>query len=67
MYADSAPTDAIRIEASVLYEYPTPHGEEQPPVDEIVADMCFPNGIAVEQVHNMTTDSSFVRQVRKVA
>ena len=63
MYADSAPTAAIRIEASILFEYPTPCGEDQPPVDEIVADMCFPDGIGVEQIHDVASDSSFVRQV----
>lgn len=32
-------------------------------MDEIVADMCFPDGIGVEQIHNLSTESSFVRQV----
>jgi hypothetical protein len=64
IYADSAPTAAIRIEASILFEYPTPFGEDLPPVDEIVADMCFPDGIGVEQIHDIATDSSFVRQVQ---
>ena len=70
-YVNSPPNVAIRIEPSILAEYPPPTVDEESSVDdgsvaptqEIVADLCFPEGIGVEQMLDLGEDASYFKQV----
>jgi hypothetical protein len=55
-FIDSPPHVSIRIEPTVVATYPA----DCP--DEIVADMCFPEGIGVEQLRDLRSDAGYFKQ-----
>jgi hypothetical protein len=55
-YIDAPANIAIRIEPTIVATFPT----DCP--DEIVADMCFPEGIGVEQLRDLRADAGYFTQ-----